>query len=79
MYYYRDTDGKEINLLIEENRTLYPIEIKRSMNPGKDAIKHFTVLDKATGKNHGEGAVVCMYKDVFPIDRDNWMAPVWII
>ena len=79
VYYYRDTDGKEIDLLIEENGTLYPIEIKRSMSPGKDAVKHFAVLDKATGKIHGEGAVVCMYKDVFPIDRDNWMVPVWMI
>lgn len=79
VYYYRDTDGKEIDLLIDENGTLYPIEIKRSMNPGKDAVKHFSVLDKVTGKKHGAGTVVCMYKDVFPIDKDNWMVPIWLI
>ena len=79
IYYYRDTDGKEIDLIIDENGTLYPIEIKRSMNPGKEAIKHFTVLDKATEKKHGEGAVICMYKDVFPLDEVNWMVPVWLI
>ena len=79
VYYYRDTDGKEIDLLIDENGTLNPIEIKRSMNPGKEAVKHFAVLDKAAEKNRGEGAVVCMYKNVFPIDRENWMAPVWLI
>ena len=79
VYYYRDTDGKEIDLLIDNNGTLYPIEIKRSMNPGKDALKHFSVLDKPTGKYRGEGAVICLYKDVFPLDMRNWMIPVWLI
>lgn len=55
-YYYRDTDGKEIDLLLERNNTLYPIEIKKSANPKKNAIRNFAVLEK-TGKEIGEGCV----------------------
>ncbi|VEI45636.1 Uncharacterised protein [Actinobacillus equuli] len=35
IYFYRDTNQKEIDLLIEYDRTLYPIEIKTSANPDK--------------------------------------------
>ena len=47
--YYRDSEHKEIDLIIEQNNTLYPIEIKKSSNPKGDAVKHFNVLEK-TGK-----------------------------
>lgn len=77
-YYYRDTDGKEIDLLLEQNNTLYPIEIKKSANPKKNAIRNFAVLEKA-GKEIGEGCVVCLYPDVFPLDKSNWLIPVWLI
>jgi len=78
IFYYRDSDNKEIDLIIEQNNTLYPIEIKKSANPGKDAIKHFGVLDKI-GKPVGEGSVVCLTSDLLPIDRKNWYVPVWLI
>ena len=78
VYYYRDTDGKEIDLILEYNGTVYPIEIKKTGNPGKDTIKNFGVLQNS-GKIVGEGAVVCMYNKVFPIDRNNWAVPVWLI
>lgn len=78
IYYYRDTDNKEIDLLIEQNNTLNPIEIKKSANPGKTAIKHFNVLEK-TSNQIGEGSVVCLANDLIPIDRKNWCVPVWLI
>ena len=78
IYYYRDTDGKEIDLILEQNNILYPIEIKKSANPGKDATKNFNVLNKS-GKEIGEGCVVCLYSDVFPLDKSNWLVPVWLI
>lgn len=90
IYYYRDKDKKEIDLLIYENGTLYPIEIKKSASPGKDAIKHFGVLKPVTEPEKfgelsqtkmkiGNGAVVCMANDLLPIDAKNWYVPVWII
>lgn len=45
IFYYRDKDQREIDLLLYENGTLYPIEIKKSASPGKEALKHFRVLD----------------------------------
>ncbi len=78
IFYYRDTDNKEIDLIIEKNNTLYPIEIKKSARPGKEAIKHFGVLEK-TGKLVGEGSVVCLTGDLLPVDRNNWYVPVWLV
>ena len=90
IYYYRDKDKKEIDLLIYDNGTLYPIEIKKSASPGKDAIKHFGVLKPVTEPEKfgelsqtkmkiGNGAVVCMANDLLPIDAKNWYVPVWLI
>ena len=90
IYYYRDKDKKEIDLIINENGALYPIEIKKSASPGKDAIKHFGVLEPVaepekfgelsqTKMKIGNGAVVCMANDLLPIDAKNWYVPVWII
>ena len=93
LYYYRDTNKKEIDLIIYQNGTVYPIEIKKSSAP-KDAIKNFSVL-KAIEKNPdesdyfegtallkteiGTGAVVCLASDVMPIDKKNWYIPAWVI
>lgn len=78
IFYYRDTDNKEIDLIIEQNNTLYPIEIKKSANPGKDAVKHFGILEK-TGKQVGSGSVICLTSDLLPIDKKNWFVPVWLV
>ncbi|WP_434511194.1 ATP-binding protein [Desulfitobacterium sp. AusDCA] len=78
LYYYRDKDQREIDLIIHENSTLYPIEIKKSGNPSKDAIRHFSVLEK-TGLNVGNGCVICLASDFLPIDKNNWLVPAWLI
>ena len=78
LYYYRDKDGREIDLIIYENNRLYPIEIKKSGNPGKTAIKHLDVLAR-TGLEVGEGRVICLVSDMVPIDQQNWYVPAWLI
>jgi predicted AAA+ superfamily ATPase len=78
VYYYRDTDGKEIDLILEYNGTVYPIEIKKTGNPGKETVKHFDVL-KNSGMLLGEGAVVCLYDNVLPLDKTNWIIPAWLV
>ena len=78
IFYYRDTDNKEIDLILEQDNILYPIEIKKSGNPKKDAIKHFDVLEK-TGKQIGTGNVICLCSDIMPIDKRNYFVPVWLI
>ncbi len=90
IYYYRDKDKKEIDLIIHHNGTIYPIEIKKSAAPGKIAIKNFSVLEPATKEENfkgieslkaeiGTGSVICMANDLLPIDEKNWYVPVWLI
>lgn len=78
IFYYRDSDQKEIDLIIEENGKLQPIEIKKSSNPKKNAGRHFSVLDK-TGKAKTKGSVICMTDDLIPISEESWAVPVWLI
>lgn len=73
--FYRDNNGKEIDLLILENGKLYPVEIKKSADPGKNALKNFSVLDSLP-ENIGEGAVICMTPMVVPLDEKNKLIPV---
>jgi hypothetical protein len=65
-------------LIIEENGKLQPIEIKKSANPKKNADRHFSILEK-TGKEHGDGSIVCMSDDLVPINKASWAVPVWLI
>ncbi len=78
LFYYRDTDKREIDLIVEQNNTLYPVEIKKSANPGRDAVRHFSLLEKS-GKPIGPGAVICLASDLLPIGRENYIVPVWLI
>lgn len=65
LFFYRDKDMKEIDLLIEQNGKLYPVEFKKSSSPSRDDCRHFQVLERFK-KELGMGAVVCMYPEVFP-------------
>lgn len=78
LHYLRDNNGKEIDLLIIYNNTIHPLEIKKSSNPDKSAIKHFNVVEKF-GLNVGNGGVVCMKKDLLPIDGNNNYIPVELL
>lgn len=78
IYYYRDTDKKEIDLILENNGILCPIEIKKSSNPKKAAIRNFKVLEK-TSLAVGQGNVICLCNDLIPIDKMNSLVPVWLI
>jgi len=68
IYYYRDKDKKEIDLIIEDGNTIYPIEIKKSGNVSKDWVKNFNVLAKISGKQIGKGAVICLAEHRIPIN-----------
>ncbi len=75
LVYYRDNNGKEIDLMILENGKVYPVEIKKSADPGKSAIKNFSVLSSFQ-EEIGEGAVLCMSSMAMPIDAKNKLVPV---
>ena len=90
IFYYRDKDKREIDLLLYKNGTLYPIEVKKAASPGKSSAKSFHVLapvespekfgeTKDLKVNIGSGSVVCMSSDLQTIDEKNWLVPVWLI
>ena len=78
VFYYRDADQKEIDLILEANNTLYPFEIKKSASPDRNAVRHFETL-RRTKKEIGAGGVICMTDSVYPINKDNYYLPVWVI
>ncbi|WP_277657325.1 ATP-binding protein [Seleniivibrio woodruffii] len=69
LYFYRDTDQKEVDLLIEANNMLYPVEIKKTATPSKTAAKNFDVLKKLD-KKIGHGAVICLTEKNIPVSGD---------
>ncbi|MCI5934527.1 MAG: ATP-binding protein [Lachnospiraceae bacterium] len=78
LYYYRDKDAKEIDIVLEHDGVLNPIEIKKSSNPGTELIKVFDLLDQSSTPR-AKGAVICMKPELSAIDRDNYIVPVWMI
>lgn len=74
LYYYRDKDQKEIDLIFSEGDTLYPIEIKKGVSPTHPD-KHFEVLKKYTN-NISTGLVICMSPKLQPINRNCYLVPV---
>lgn len=78
MWYYRDTNSNEIDLVIESDGMLHPIEIKRTANPGTELIRPFKLLDKAS-VSRGKGAIICMKETLSAVDSDNFIVPVWMI
>ncbi len=65
-YYYRDKDQKEIDLLIIQDGTAYPLEFKKAASPDKREIRHFSVLDKL-GMPVGMGGVIRLTAQVLPL------------
>ena len=77
LYYYRDVDKKEIDLLIEKGDKLYPIEVKKAKNPAH-ADKNFNVL-KVFKKQVEPGLIICMSDELIPYSRNAWYCPISLI
>lgn len=78
LYYYRDKDAREIDIVLEHDGVLNPVEIKKTSNPGTELVKVFELLDKAS-VSRSKGAVICMKPGLGMIDRDNYIVPVWVV
>lgn len=78
LWYYRDKDSKEIDMVIEQDGVLHPIEIKKSINPESKMITSFAVLDKGSVPR-GKGAIVCMRPELSAVNSDNYIVPIWMI
>ncbi len=76
LYFYRDKDGNEIDLLIEENGTLYPIEMKKHADPRKRDMEAFDLIDRIPGIKRGPGGVVCLYDKLITLRGEDRIIPV---
>ncbi len=75
LYYHRDKDGSEIDLIVEKDNMLYPIEVKSAATVKRDWAKPFRALDRLK-VNRGRGAVLCLADDVFRIDERVTALPI---
>lgn len=76
--YYRDSNAKEIDVMVEENGLIHPLEIKKSANPDWREIKKYEIIDK-TNLERGSGGIICMCEEVIPIDGKNCFIPCNLI
>jgi predicted AAA+ superfamily ATPase len=77
-HYYRDKDSNEIDLVMELNGQLHPLEIKKTSNPGSELAGAFKILDKASVPK-GTGAILCLREEMSAINRENLIVPIWMI
>ena len=77
MYYYRDIDQREIDLIIEEGRCLYPIEIKKARNPSVKE-RNLKVLNKSD-RDIKPAIVLCMTSEFVPLSKAIWLCPISVI
>lgn len=72
--YYRDSNAKEIDIFVEKNGIIHPLEVKKSANPDYREIKKFSVIEK-TDLAQGYGGIVCMCEEPIPINEKNCFIP----
>lgn len=78
MYYYRDKDQAEIDLILEYDGELHPIEIKKLSNPNSTMVKNFEILSKSS-LPVDLGAIVCMKNSITALDSKTLIIPVWCL
>lgn len=74
-YFYRDKDQKEIDLIIEQDNTLYPVEIKKSATPSLNAANNFSLLAKLN-QRVGHGAIMCLRQKDIPLSAQVDAIPI---
>lgn len=78
LYFYRDRDAKEIDMILERDGKLCPLEIKKTAMPDQRLTRVFGVIDKSP-LQRGAGAVLCLADRFLAFDRDNLIVPIWMI
>lgn len=78
IYFYRDIDKNEVDILLEDGEGIVPLEVKLSANPNKRGIEKFKVLEKLNRKIK-DGGIVCLIDSVYPISEQHSLIPVGLI
>jgi predicted AAA+ superfamily ATPase len=79
IYFYRDSNKKEIDFILEKNMTLYPVEVKKTASPSSDDYANLNLIANLK-KPVGKGALICLNPEIMPIPKKNAITfPVWEI
>lgn len=76
--YYRDSNAKEIDVFVEQNGVIHPLEIKKSANPDRREVRKYALIDKVKVER-GSGGIICMCEEIIPIDPQNCFIPCNLI
>ena len=88
--FFRSNDRKEIDILVESDGVVYPVEVKKSASPRPDDAKNFPALDPIASddvppelaqlkREVGTGCVLCLARGAYPVSRRAWAFPVWAV
>ena len=75
LWFYRDKAGSEIDILIEHDGILDPVEVKKTASPSKSDIRAFAKA-KSLGLPIGRGAVFCLAGKARPLTQDVTVVPI---
>jgi predicted AAA+ superfamily ATPase len=79
LYFYRDSNKKEVDFVLEKNMTLYLVEVKKTTSPNSDDYANLNTIESLK-KTVGKGAVICICSEIMPIPKNNAITiPVWEI
>lgn len=78
LYYYRDHDGREIDLVIEADGEIHPIEVKKTASPNLAMASHFRALDRSSVPR-GKGAIICAVDHASALDADTLVIPAGLL
>lgn len=90
LHFFRTNDKKEIDMLLEQNGALYPIEVKKTASPSKKDARNLNAIDpvssddvpvelQAFKREVGMGCILCLADDAFPVASHAWAFPVWAV
>ncbi len=78
LYHFRSYDGKEVDLILELNGIVYPIEIKMKTNPSKKDARGIAAFKRAfENTRFGTGLVICASESIYAVDEDVYAVPWW--
>ena len=78
LHYYRDKESNEIDLVMESDGELHPMEIKKSTSPASELASAFKILDKSS-LPRGTGAILCMRNELSAVSREVLIVPIWMV
>lgn len=79
LYYYRNSNGAEVDFLLAQDDKLYPMEVKRSSSPRLGDLSGAATIPTAPGVQMQPGIVLCTATEMRPIGRGNYAYPISMI